>query len=530
MGSHCSKTPKSSQSQHQARFSTDSASHIEKTTEPQEIHEEMSPTTLDFPNIFLGSAEDVRKVYEIDPEVIGKGKFSTVRRAYLPDFRENLRKTTVSHQTFTLKTVLLSSLSAHLHNMLSHELYILKNFPHPLIVKLFEAYKDPKFSHFLLENLEGGDLFTYLCAQPESILKESEAKRLLFGVFSTVQFLHSKGIVHRDLKPENLIFQDKEHKVLKLIDFGLSKDSNINKMLTVVGSPYYVAPEVLQRKGYDKKCDVWSLGVILYLLLQGTPPFFSENVKDLFDIIQEKPVQFKENLNISAEARDLIEKMLRKDPKQRIELADALKHEFFREVREKAAKSSASIEELAWIRERLLEIKENIEELQGNENVFRELLAEYGLQFLNNQQGKSLENAYIFFDRELRGSFSFELFCERVKELGIVWTCAENQEVFTFLAKNEEKHVNYHNFLIGLFESHRTWTEKAKKHVLSKKINRDTVKKFLDRKLIRYSACEIEDLEKQIRKLGEISSEISESDEENVEEIPHFRSSGVKKD
>lgn len=154
-------------------------------------------------------------------------------------------------------------------------------------------------------------------------------------MLSAVKHLHEHGIVHRDLKPENFLMSDtSEDSEVKLIDFGLSKRysqvKNTEKMHTVVGTPYYVAPEVL-KGSYDERCDVWSLGVILFVFLCGYPPFEGDNNKEIFKNVLKSSLVFEDQdwANISNEAKDLITKMLEKDPKNRITAVECSKHPWF---------------------------------------------------------------------------------------------------------------------------------------------------------------------------------------------------------
>lgn len=134
----------------------------------------------------------------------------------------------------------------------------------------------------------------------------------MYKSISAVKHLHDHGICHRDLKPENFLFSDKsEDAELKIIDFGLSKkfskSEDIQHMHTIVGTPLYVAPEVL-KGDYDLECDVWSLGILMFIMLCGYPPFDGENNKDIFRAILNHKLEFDEKdwAPISAEAKDLI--------------------------------------------------------------------------------------------------------------------------------------------------------------------------------------------------------------------------------
>jgi calcium-dependent protein kinase len=139
-------------------------------------------------------------------------------------------------------------------------------------------------------------------------------------MLSAVKHLHEHNIVHRDLKPENFLMSDtSEVAEIKLIDFGLSKrfsnKEQLEKMKTVVGTPYYVAPEVL-KGSYDGRCDVWSLGIMLFVFLCGYPPFEGDNNKEIFKNVLKQELTFDpaDWDTVSPEAKDLVSKMLKKDP------------------------------------------------------------------------------------------------------------------------------------------------------------------------------------------------------------------------
>lgn len=138
----------------------------------------------------------------------------------------------------------------------------------------------------------------------------------MYKLFSAIAHLHSLNICHRDLKPENLLLESSEaNSEIKIVDFGLaSKFGNENPLTTVVGTPYYVAPEVLKRK-YGPECDMWSLGVIMFFLLSGKPPFNAESNTDILKLIIKGSFKMEGPLwdNISSEAKDLITQLLQYD-------------------------------------------------------------------------------------------------------------------------------------------------------------------------------------------------------------------------
>jgi calcium-dependent protein kinase len=158
---------------------------------------------------------------------------------------------------------------------------------HPHIIKFYETYKDNKYYHIVMEFCDGGELFDRLIELGR--FSEKDAALIIKQILSAIKHLHDKNIAHRDLKPENIIFDKKDSNKInvKLIDFGLSKLLGMNNrvMLTKLGTPYYISPEVLEGS-YDKRCDLWSVGVIAYIFLSGSPPFNGKNETEVFNKIR----------------------------------------------------------------------------------------------------------------------------------------------------------------------------------------------------------------------------------------------------
>lgn len=208
------------------------------------------------------------------------------------------------------------------------EVAVLKATDHPNIVRLHEVVRTPSSTYLVMELLRGGELFDTIVEK--GCFTEPEAKRVLRQLLSAVAHCHGLGIVHRDLKPENLLYQDKlgtpNAEVLKLADFGLaSLLSPDHHLSTACGTPGYVSPEILTASkghGYGKECDLWSLGVILYILLCGYPPFYDENNNNavIFKQIKAGAYTFADPYwtDISQEAKDIVRSLLTVDPKKRV--------------------------------------------------------------------------------------------------------------------------------------------------------------------------------------------------------------------
>ncbi|CAN1305036.1 Calcium-dependent protein kinase 4 [Linum perenne] len=198
---------------------------------------------------------------------------------------------------------------------------------HKNIVTIKGAYEDPLYVHIVMELCSGGELFDRIIQRGHySERKAAELTKIIVGV---VEACHSLGVMHRDLKPENFLLVNKDDDFsLKAIDFGLSVFFKPGQIFTdVVGSPYYVAPEVLL-KHYGPAADVWTAGVILYILLSGVPPFWAETQQGIFDAVLKGHIDFDSDPwpLISDSGKDLIRRMLCKSPKERLTAHEVLCH------------------------------------------------------------------------------------------------------------------------------------------------------------------------------------------------------------
>ncbi len=276
-------------------------------------------------SIYMVNNEDVKKKYYFE-EQIGTGYFGTVKVAVPIQDR---------NKKYACKAIDKTKVHVKKINTLIREIETLSMVDHPNIIKYYETYSDEKYFYIIMEHCTGGDLFDYIVKKKH--FSETEACNLIFKMMSAVVHCHSLGIVHRDLKPENILFENKsEFSDIKIIDFGLSRKLfNNDDLHSIVGSPFYVAPEVLEGN-YDAKCDVWSIGVISYCLLCGRPPFYSNDKKELFKMIKSQEAKFTHQIwqNISEEAKDFIKSTLVKNHKKRPNARKILKHKWFAKVLE----------------------------------------------------------------------------------------------------------------------------------------------------------------------------------------------------
>ncbi|KAH0780579.1 hypothetical protein KY290_000177 [Solanum tuberosum] len=198
---------------------------------------------------------------------------------------------------------------------------------HPTVISIKGAYEDAVAVHVVMELCTGGELFDRIIKRGH--YSERQAAELARTILGVVEACHSLGVMHRDLKPENFLFvNEEEDSPLKTIDFGLSMFFKPGQIFDdVVGSPYYVAPEVL-RKRYGPEADIWSAGVIIYILLSGVPPFWGESEEEIFDEVLHGDIDFELDPwpKISQGAKDLVRRMLIRDPKKRLTAHEVLCH------------------------------------------------------------------------------------------------------------------------------------------------------------------------------------------------------------
>jgi calcium-dependent protein kinase len=229
---------------------------------------------------------------------------------------------------------------------LTEEVKILRTLDHPNILKVLEFYQDESSFYIVTEFLQGGELFDRIVAS--ETLSEKRAAKVIHQILSAVSYIHKHNIIHRDLKPENCIFEtSEEESLIKIIDFGTSIVYEAGKKLKQkLGTPYYIAPEVLKRN-YDQKCDIWSCGVILYILLCGYPPFNGPSDKVILQSVMNGKFSFPEDewSAVSESAKDLVKKMLDYNPATRPSAEKALSHEWFQQANKTERKISTKVME-----------------------------------------------------------------------------------------------------------------------------------------------------------------------------------------
>jgi serine/threonine protein kinase len=269
---------------------------------------------------------EVKKHYDIGDQ-LGSGNFAVVKKATKRE-KHDVTDGCGTPIPVDVAIKIIDKSKVEDMNDIQREIEIMSSVSHHNVIKLYEIFDEPKKMHLVMELVTGGELFDRIVARGN--YTEKDAAALMGTLCDALDYLHEKNIVHRDLKPENFLYSSPaDDAIIKVADFGLARVvSGKDMMKTACGTPGYVAPEILQNKGYDSGAvDVWSAGVILYILLCGFPPFYEEELPALFDQILHARFDFPSPWwdNISKEAKDLVKAMLTIKPKDRITAKEVTK-------------------------------------------------------------------------------------------------------------------------------------------------------------------------------------------------------------
>ncbi|KAL5197598.1 hypothetical protein ABZP36_001110 [Zizania latifolia] len=251
--------------------------------------------------------------------LLGQGTFAKVYHARNTETSESVAIKVIDKEKV---------LKGGLMDQIKREISVMKLVRHPNIVQLYEVMATKTKIYFVLEHVKGGELFNKV---QRGRLKEDAARKYFQQLICAVDFCHSRGVYHRDLKPENLLLDENSN--LKVSDFGLSALADCKRqdglLHTTCGTPAYVAPEVINRKGYDgAKADIWSCGVILFVLLAGYLPFHDKNLMDMYKKIGK--AQFKCPSWFNTDVRRLLLRILDPNPSTRISMEKIMENPWFR--------------------------------------------------------------------------------------------------------------------------------------------------------------------------------------------------------
>ncbi len=350
---------------------------------------------------------------------------------------------------------ILKSKVADLYNF-HNEINILSKVDHPNIIRIYEIFEDSRYISIIMEYCTGGDLFQKIneLAEKDKSFSEKEAVKIFKQLMSAVSYCHNQGICHRDLKPDNIIFLNKEpDSPIKIVDFGLSKifgeikpimkGNKIEKniMSLRVGTAYYMAPEVIQGN-YDNKCDIWSCGVILYILLCGYPPFDGDNENDIIKAITKKKYSFPEEewKSVSDDAKDLIKHMLC-DPDKRFNAQNVLNHPWIEKNAPNANNTLA---------------KFNVQSLKDFGNFYK--LTKYVLGFIasrvNDEEIEKLKKIFEELDVNKSGTLNIKEIKNGIDKMKQEKNLTEEEkdDIIKHIDTNKSEKIEYNEFLAACLE------------------------------------------------------------------------------
>jgi len=282
---------------------------------------------------------------------------------------------------------------------LMREVNLMIKLDHPNIIKLYEVYENDKNIYLIMELCTGGELFDRIVENTENGVQftEKQAANIFKQMMSAINYCHKNGIVHRDLKPENLLYLNKDkNSPVKVIDFGMSKRFDSKHFMSEkVGTAYYISPEVLNGK-YDEKCDIWSAGVILYIIICGYPCFNGDDDDEIFAAIQKGKINFPspEWDSISNDAKELIKKMCC-SPNKRLTAEQVLNETWVKDNAPNAGKA-------------LLPMKIDGFKNYSNSNKLRKAVLTYIASRLSEEEIKKIKAIFETIDTDNDGKLSLE--------------------------------------------------------------------------------------------------------------------------
>lgn len=259
-------------------------------------------------------------------KTVGTGTFGRVRVVRLRQAPPHLQAVPMALKILKKSKIIQMKQVEHVKS----EKAILEAISHPFIVNLCASFQDEKRLFMLMEYVNGGELFSHL--RREQRLPNEHAKFYAAEIVLAFEYLHDLRIVYRDLKPENLLLDSNGH--IKMTDFGFAKKVD-DRTWTLCGTPEYLAPEIIQSKGHGKSVDWWALGILIYEMLVGAPPFYDENPMNIYKKVLEGTIDYPEYLE--SKAKDLIRKLLTQDRTKRYgclkyAAEDVKRHKWFRGV------------------------------------------------------------------------------------------------------------------------------------------------------------------------------------------------------
>mmetsp|Transcript_16402 Transcript_16402/g.39361 ORF Transcript_16402/g.39361 Transcript_16402/m.39361 type:complete len:513 (+) Transcript_16402:223-1761(+) len=380
-------------------------------------------------NFILSNSGILTNVYDLETKKLGQGTYGSVCKA-------------VNKATGAIRAVkTISKCQVKNIDRFRQEIAIMKVLDHPNIIKLYETFEDHRNIYLVMELCTGGELFDRII--DEGHFTEKDAAQLMKQMFSAIHYCHSNCIMHRDLKPENFLFLSKDHhSPLKIIDFGLSCRFKTNETKsTKAGTPYYVAPQVLAGK-YDETCDLWSCGVIMYILLCGYPPFYGDTDADVLAKVRLGNYSFNapDWKNISEDAKDLIRKLLKMHPKERFTAKQALSHPWIQELAANSTNASLTHG-----------IMENLRNFRAQNKLKKAALTVIA-QHLSEDEINHLKRIFISLDKDNSGTLTVQEVKEGLLRMGWKDVPQDLQQIMEEVDSDGSGVIDYTEFIAATID------------------------------------------------------------------------------
>jgi len=388
----------------------------------------------------LDNAGKIQEFYAMDKKKLGEGSYGSVCKGK-------------NKSTGTIRAIKSISKS-QMKNIerFKQEIAIMKLMDHPNIIKLYESFEDYKFIYLVMELCSGGELFDRIV--DAGSFREEQAAILMQQIIRPIFYMHQNNVCHRDLKPENFLFMTKEpidKNLLKIIDFGLSVKFEEGQVLTTkAGTPYYVAPQVLSGK-YDHMSDMWSIGVIMYIMLCGYPPFYGDSDAEVLSKVRQGNISFNpaDWKNISEDAKTLIRCLLKMNPRDRYSAETALNHEWIKNLAPKAARVS--------IQGKLVE---NLRSFRSS-NKLKKAALHIIANNLNDEQIKNLREIFMQIDINGDGLLSQAEMKEGLQNAGLNEIPEDLMQIMEDIDADGSGEIDYTEFIAAALDKKNYLREDA---------------------------------------------------------------------
>ena len=375
---------------------------------------------------------DVRKNYEFI-SMLGNGSFGKVRLYRDRNYKELL---------FAIKTLKKEGIPTYQFNLLKSEVNILSNLDHPNIVKYFGVFEDDWYVHIVMEYLKGYDLYKIITLKKYTGFDEKDMCEIIQQLLKALSFIHSQNIIHRDIKPENILFANKrDHSTLKLIDFGLA--TYLKKDTKSVGTPFYMAPEMIDGNSVPQS-DIWSVGIIVYLMLTGKYAFEAKPGESLYEKIKNNEIDMQPLIDseCSEEAKDFIQKCLKKKYSERMTTSECLEHAWITKF---CVKKNSNLLNNDTV-DTLLDF--------ANKTALQKEIYYFIAKISSENDINKLKQFFNQLDVDNSGTLTIEEVEKAFKQIDIDITEEELKQIWEGLDFHKDGQVNYSEFLAAMISSY----------------------------------------------------------------------------